>query len=208
MNRQVRDLPWVKVDKEYVFDTPNGKKTLSDLFDNRSQLVVIHFMFGPGWKEGCPACSFGADHNDGIVVHLEHHDVSFVVVSRATLPEIEGFKNRMGWHFKWVSSHGSDFNFDYNVSFKDDGGEVEYNYRPMPFVMEELPGISMFYRDEAGNVFHTYSAFARGMELVGGVYGFLDHLPRGRNENGPHYDLNDWVRHRDKYGDAAPAKCH
>jgi len=205
LNQRARELPWERVDKEYRFEGPNGVETLSDLFDGRSQLIVTHFMLGPGWKEGCVGCSFGADHNDGIVVHLEHHDVSYVVVSRAPLPEINAFKKRMGWHFKWVSSHDSDFNFDYHVSFKQEGdekGKAYYNYETIQSSMDELPGISLFYKDPAGVVYHTYSAYARGVELLGGVYGFLDHLPKGRNETGRNRNLTDWVRHHDKYDDA------
>jgi predicted dithiol-disulfide oxidoreductase (DUF899 family) len=199
---ECRALPWVKVDKNYVFDTASGKQTLADLFGDKSQLIVTHFMLGPEWEQGCVGCSFGADHYDGIVVHLEHHDIAFVVVSRAPLPKIDAFKKRMGWRFKWVSSYGSDFNHDYHVSFTEDEiaqGKVYYNYEFRPIGIDELAGTSMFYRDEAGNIFHTYSAFARGSELVGGVYGYLDHLPKGRNETGPGHNLTDWVRHHDRY---------
>jgi predicted dithiol-disulfide oxidoreductase (DUF899 family) len=202
LTAKCRELPWVKVEKEYVFDGPNGQETLADLFDGRSQLIVNHFMLGPGWKEGCVGCSFGADHDDGILVHLEHHDVAFVAISRAPLPEIEAFKKRMGWHFKWVSSYENDFNFDYHVSFTKDeiaNGRVYYNYEFRDLQIEELPGTSMFYKDATGGIFHTYSAYARGSEMVGGVYGYLDHLPKGRNETGPNHDLTDWVRHHDKY---------
>jgi predicted dithiol-disulfide oxidoreductase (DUF899 family) len=205
LNAESRELPWVRVEKTYVFDGPNGKETLSDLFAGRSQLIVNHFMLGPGWNEGCVGCSFGADHNDGIIVHLEHHDVTFVAISRAPRPEIEAFKKRMGWRFKWLSSFGSDFNYDYHVSFTPDEirkGQVYYNYDMREFQVEELAGTSMFYKDENGDIFHTYSAFARGSEMLGGVYGYLDHLPKGRNETGPNHDLSDWVRHHDRYGDA------
>jgi predicted dithiol-disulfide oxidoreductase (DUF899 family) len=205
LNAESRELPWVRVEKMYIFDGPNGKETLSDLFAGRSQLIVNHFMFGPGWKEGCGGCSFGADHNDGIIVHLENHDVSFVAISRAPWPEIEAFKNRMSWRFKWVSSFGSDFNYDYHVSFTPEEvrkGNVYYNYDMREFQVEELAGTSMFYRDEKGDIFHTYSTFARGAEMLGGAYGYLDHLPKGRNETGPNHDLSDWVRHHDKYGAA------
>src|ERR1700722_14911184 len=202
LNAERRALPWVRVEKNYVFDGPNGKETLADLFDGRSQLIVKHFMLGPGWKEGCVGCSFGADHNDGILVHLEHHDVAFVAISRAPLPEIEALKKRMGWHFKWISSYGNDFNFDYHVSFTKDeiaNGRVYYNYELCELQIEELAGTSMFYKDVTGGIFHTYSACARGSEMLGGVYGYLDHLPKGRNETGPNHDLSDWVRHHDKY---------
>jgi predicted dithiol-disulfide oxidoreductase (DUF899 family) len=205
LNAESSELPWVSVEKTYVFDGPNGKETLSDLFAGRSQLIVNHFMLGPGWKEGCVGCSFGADHNDGIIVHLEHHDVTFVAVSRAPRTEIEAFKKRMGWRFKWVSSFGSDFNYDYHVSFTPDEirkGKVYYNYDVREFQVEELAGTSMFYKDANGDIFHTYSVFARGSEMLGGAYGYLDHLPKGRNETAPDHDLSDWVRHHDKYGDA------
>ncbi|MBV9875907.1 MAG: DUF899 domain-containing protein [Verrucomicrobia bacterium] len=199
---ECRALPWVKVEKNYFFDTASGKQTLADLFGDKSQLVVTHFMLGPDWEQGCIGCSFGADHYDGIVVHLEHHDVAFVVVSRAPFPKIDAFKKRMGWRFKWVSSYGSDFNYDYHVSFTEEEiaqGKVYYNYAVQPIDIDELAGTSMFYRDAAGNIFHTYSAFARGSELVGGAYGYLDHLPKGRNETGPRYNLGDWVLHHDRY---------
>jgi predicted dithiol-disulfide oxidoreductase (DUF899 family) len=197
-----RELPWVKVEKSYLFDGPDGKETLGDLFDGRSQLVVNHFMFGPGWKEGCVGCSLGADHLEGPKVHLEHHDVTVVVISRAPLNEIESFKKRMGWRFKWVSSYGSDFNFDYHVSFTKEEiekGKIYYNYETRDFQIDELAGTSVFYKDDAGDIFHTYSTFARGSEMLGGLYGYLDHTPKGRNETGPNHDLSDWVRHHDRY---------
>jgi predicted dithiol-disulfide oxidoreductase (DUF899 family) len=197
-----RGLPWVKVEKNYQFDTPDGKQTLADLFEGRSQLIVQHFMFGPGWKEGCVGCSFKADHVDGALVHLEHHDVSFVSVSRAPLAEIEAFKKRMGWRFKWVSSYGSDFNFDYHVSFRPDeiaGRTVYYNYAFRDFISEEASGNSVFYKDASGNIFHTYSTFARGDETLDTTYMYLDLTPKGRNETGPYHNLGDWVRHHDRY---------
>ncbi|MGH8504104.1 MAG: DUF899 domain-containing protein [Gammaproteobacteria bacterium] len=194
-----RELPWVKVEKHYVFDGPDGKQTLADLFDGRSQLIVYHFMFGPGWKEGCDGCSFLADHIDGANLHLAHHDVSLVVVSRAPWREFEAFKKRMGWRFKWVSSYGSDFNSDYHVSFtKDDiaNGNLSYNYEAYePTSEEEAPGISVFYKDENGDVFHTYSAYARGGDILIGAHNYLDLTPKGRNET----SIMDWVRLHDKY---------
>jgi len=204
LSRQRRELPWVRVEKRYVFEGPNGKETLADLFDGRSQLIVDHFMLGPGWKEGCVGCSFGADHIGGALVHLEHHDVTLVVVSRVPLPEIEAFKKRMGWRFKWVSSYGSAFNYDYHVSFpKDDiaKGKVYYNYEMRDFQSDELPGTSVFYRDEAGDIFHTYSCYARGGDILLGTYNLLDLTPKGRNETGPNHNLTDWVRHHDRYDD-------
>lgn len=198
LSAERRRLPWVKVDKAYVFDGPKGKESLADLFDGRSQLVVYHFMFGPGWKEGCPSCSFLADHLEGTLVHLEHHDVKVLAVSRAPLPQIEAFKKRMGWHFKWVSSHDNDFNRDYHVSFtKDDiaKGAMYYNYDVRKFPGEEAHGASVFYKDASGDVFHTYSAYARGCDILLGTYNWLDLTPKGRNETSP----MSWVRHHDKY---------
>jgi predicted dithiol-disulfide oxidoreductase (DUF899 family) len=203
VNRQRREMPWVKVEKEYVFDTPDGKKTLAELFDGRSQLIVYHFMFGPGWKAGCVGCSFFADHVDGANMHLAHHDVTFVAISRAPLSEIQAYKKRMGWRFNWVSSNGSDFNYDYHVSFTKDEfakGKVYYNYEMTEASMEDLHGTSVFFKDEAGAIFHTYSAYARGDERGLGTYMFLDLTPNGRNETGPNYNLTDWVRRHDEYG--------
>jgi predicted dithiol-disulfide oxidoreductase (DUF899 family) len=203
LSRLRRELPWVKVEKPYVFDGPNRQETLADLFGGRSQLIIKHFMFGPGWKEGCVGCSFGADHAEAALVHLENHDVALVAVSRAPAPEIEAFKKRMGWHFKWVSSHNNDFNHDYHVSFtKEDAakGKVFYNYEMTDFVSEELSGLSVFYKDAGGNIFHTYSCYARGDEKVVSAYMLLDITPKGRNETGPNGNLSDWVRHHDRYG--------
>ena len=205
-----RALPWVRIEKPYRFEGPDGQETLADLFAGRSQLVVDHFMLGPGWKEGCVGCSFGADHVDGALVHLEHHDVSMVAVSRAPWPEIAQFKRRMGWRFKWVSSFGSDFNYDFHVSFRPEDlakGKVMYNYALIDAGIEELPGTSVFYRDAAGQVFHSYSSYARGGDLLCGTYNVLDLTPKGRNETGPNHNLTDWVRHHDRYdaGTAAAA---
>ena len=203
-----RALPWVKVDKTYVFDGPNGKQTLPELFDGKSQLLVYHFMLGPGWVQGCPSCSFLADHFDGAVAHLAQRDVTLVVVSRAPLAEIEAYKKRMGWRFKWVSSYGSDFNRDYHVSFSKDemAGEVEYNYAMGKFPSEEAPGISAFIKDEAGEVFHTYSAYARGLDILIGTYHFLDFAPKGRDEDGLPWTMA-WVRRHDEYEGAAKSCC-
>ncbi len=210
LSAERRALPWVKVEKAYRFDTAEGSKTLGDLFGGRSQLVVDHFMLGPGWGQGCVGCSFGADHI-GCLVHLEHHDVSVVVVSRAPLAEIEAYKSRMGWRFDWVSSCGSDFNFDYHVSFTRDDlakGKVYYNYRETEGGIEELPGLSVFFKNEAGEIFHTYSSYARGAEELITTYMILDLTPKGRNETGPNRNLTDWVRRHDEYEDApAPASC-
>jgi len=207
LSTERRALPWVKVEKAYRFDTTEGSKTLADLFGGRSQLVVDHFMLGPGWGQGCAGCSFGADHI-GCLVHLEHHDVSVVVVSRAPLAEIEAYKKRMGWRFDWVSSFGSDFNFDYHVSFTPDDlakGKVYYNYRETDGGIEELPGLSVFFKNEAGEIFHTYSSYARGAEELITTYMVLDLTPKGRNETGPNRNLTDWVRRHDEYEDTAVA---
>ena len=208
INAERQKLPWVKVDKDYVFHTPAGKKTLGDLFDGRSQLVVYHFMLGPGWKAGCVGCSFFADHVDGPNIHLAHHDVSFVAVSRAPLNEIEAYKKRMGWRFNWVSSAGSDFNYDYHVSFRKEDlakGKVYYNFEMTDGSMEDLHGTSVFFRDENGAIYHTYSSYGRGDERSLGTYMFLDVTPKGRNETGPNFNLTDWVRRHDEY-DQSPAK--
>jgi predicted dithiol-disulfide oxidoreductase (DUF899 family) len=203
MSEARRALPWVKVDKSYAFDTPSGKKTLSDLFDGRSQLIVKHFMLAPGQKDGCVGCSFESDHAEAALVHLQNHDVSYVAVARAPLAEIEAFKTRMGWSFAWVSSFGSDFNYDFNVSFTPaqiaDGSAI-YNYRAGPLPLEDLSGLSVFIKGADGAIYHTYSTFGRGAEERLGTYVLLDLTPNGRNENGPNHSLTDWVRHHDRYG--------
>ena len=198
-----RSLPWLRIDKAYTFDAPEGRCTLADLFGGRSQLMVQHFMLGPDWEEGCPSCSFMADHTDGMSVHLSARDVTFAAISRAPLAEIERFRRRMGWRFTWVSSFGSDFNYDFHVSFTPQATteQVYYNYGLQPFECEELPGISVFYKDAAGKVFHTYSAYRRGVEAMMGTYTLLDLVPKGRDEgDGP----MAWVRHHDRY-EPAPA---
>ncbi len=203
LSAERRELPWVKVEKNYLFDGPGRKETLADLFGGRSQLIVYHFMFGPEWEQGCPSCSFLSDHIDGSVVHLAHRDVTFVVVSRAPLPKIEAFKKRMGWRFKWVSSYGSDFNFDYHVSFTKDAmtkGKVYYNYDMNEFPSDEGPGISVFCKDGSSDIFHTYSAYARGLDILVGAYNYLDLVPKGRDEAELPWTMA-WVRHHDKYGD-------
>jgi predicted dithiol-disulfide oxidoreductase (DUF899 family) len=200
--RMRRELPWVKVDKAYQFDTPRGRQSLADLFGSRSQLVVNHFMLGPGWKDGCVGCSFAADHVDAMLPHLAQRDVAYVAVSRAPLAEIEAYKKRMGWHFDWVSSFGSDFNFDYNVSFRPEDlakGETVYNFTANRSSMSELPGISVFYKDSDGAVFHTYSCYARGLDMMNGAYHFLDLTPKGRDEAGLSHTM-EWVRLHDEYG--------
>lgn len=207
---QRRALPWVKVDKPYVFDGPNGKQTLTDLFDGRTQLVVRHFMFGPGWGEGCVGCSFWADHLDGALVHLAQRDVTVVVVSRAPFAKIEAFRQRMGWRFKWVSSYGSDFNYDFGVSFTAEqlaAGKVNYNYGLTANAGEEMPGLSVFYKNDDATVAHTYSSFARGNEPMLGTYTILDLTPMGRNETGPRGNLTDWVRLHDRYDEDGGSCC-
>lgn len=193
-------LPWVRMEKEYIFDTPDGPRTLADLFDGRSQLLVQHFMFVPGWKEGCPSCSFMADHSDGMNMHLSHHDVTLVAVSRAPLADIQRYRVRMGWKFLWVSSNGSPFNYDFRVSFTPEqvaSGHVDYNFgEGDDEAEEEFPGLSAFFKDEAGNVFHAYSTFGRGVEVMMGTYAMLDLMPKGRNEVG---GMGDWMRRHDRY---------
>jgi predicted dithiol-disulfide oxidoreductase (DUF899 family) len=210
VNARRRELPWVKVEKDYVFDGPNGKGTLADLFAGRSQLVVRHFMFGPGWEEGCVGCSFWSDHLGGALPHLEHHDVTVVVVSRAPFAELEAFRRRMGWHFKWVSSYGGDFNYDYHVSFTPEqvaSGKAYYNYGLTDRVGEEMPGLSVFHQAEDGTIAHTYSSYARGNEPMLGTYSILDLTPKGRNETGPNHNLTDWVRLHDRYDETAASCC-
>jgi predicted dithiol-disulfide oxidoreductase (DUF899 family) len=201
LSAERRELPWVKIDRDYVFEGPNGTETLADLFAGRSQLVIKHFMFGPGWADPCVGCSFESDHIDGVVVHLEHHDVSYVAVSRAPYPEIAAVHKRMGWKFRWLSSHGSDFNYDFNASFTPEqiaAGKATYNYRDGATPMEEMSGRSIFYRNDSGEVFHTYSSFARGGEVMLSTYALLDMTPKGRNET-IRGNLTDWVHRHDEY---------
>jgi predicted dithiol-disulfide oxidoreductase (DUF899 family) len=204
--RKRRELPWEKVEKNYVFDTPAGKQSLADLFGGKSQLIIYHFMLGPGWEAGCPSCSFLADHFDGAVIHLAQRDVSFVVVSRAPLSEIAAFQRRMGWRFKWASSFSNDFNQDYQVSVtpqEQAGGKVLYNYEFIEnFPSEERPGASVFYKNAAGEIFHTYSTYGRGLDILIGTYHFLDLAPKGRDEEGLAWSMA-WVRHHDRYDGAA-----
>jgi predicted dithiol-disulfide oxidoreductase (DUF899 family) len=197
-----RELPWTKVDKDYTFDSLNGPVSLADLFEGRSQLAVYHFMFGPEWGEGCPSCSFIADHLAPAVVHLQARDVSLVVISRAPLAEILPFKERMGWSFNWVSSHRNDFNFDYHVSFTEDEmtrKTVYYNYQLMEFPNEEAPGFSVFARGRDGEICHTYSTYGRGVEQFMGTYTILDLMPKGRDEDPAKFYKMDWVRYHDSY---------
>ena len=206
LSAERRNLPWVKVEKEYVFEGPGGKQTLADLFGGKSQLIVYHFMFAPGWVEGCPSCSFLADHFDGSAIHLAARDATLLAVSRAPLSQIEAFKKRMGWRFQWLSSYGSDFNRDYHVSFTPEemaSGKVNYNYDMTGFPAEEAPGASVFYKDATGAIFHTYSTYGRGLDILIGAYNFLDLLPKGRDEGGLKHTMA-WVRHHDKYSEGRP----
>ena len=203
-----RRMPRLAVEKEYRFEGTDGPLSLADLFGGRRQLIVYHFMLGPGWQEGCPSCSFLADHIDGAVVHLAQRDVTLVAVSRAPLRQIEAFKQRMGWRFTWVSSYGSEFNFDYQVSFTKAqmaSGAVDYNFAAREFPSEEAPGLSVFYKDEPGDVFHTYSAYARGLDLLVGAYNYLDLAPKGRDEEALAFTMA-WVRHHDRYSDGATGR--
>jgi predicted dithiol-disulfide oxidoreductase (DUF899 family) len=202
LSRERREMPWERVEKEYVFEGANGVESLADLFAGRSQLFVYHFMLGPGWKEGCPSCSYLADSFDGVTIHLAQRDTAFVVISRATLPEIEAFKQRMGWKFKWVSANQSDFNYDYQVSMGN--GEkvnesVYYNYSLTKFPSEERPGASVFYKKNE-EVFHTYSTYARGLDILLPVYNILDMTAKGRDEGALPHPMA-WVRHHDRYSD-------
>jgi predicted dithiol-disulfide oxidoreductase (DUF899 family) len=200
LSRARRELPWVKVDKEYVFDTSKGRKTLAELFEGRSQLIVYHFMYGPDWREGCKSCSFWADNFAGALVHLNHRDVTMIAVSRAPLEKLLAYRKRMGRVFQWASSLGSDFNRDFDVTFTPEEiekGEALYNYRASKFPSEEAPGISVFSRSE-DDVFHTYSCYARGLDMVNGAYQYLDLVPKGCDEDGLPYTMA-WLRHHDKY---------
>jgi predicted dithiol-disulfide oxidoreductase (DUF899 family) len=199
LNRQRRELPWVKVDKAYVFDGPNGKETLVDLFEHRSQLVVYHFMFAPDWDAGCPHCSFWADNFNGAIVHMNHRDVTMVAISRAPYDKLAAYKRRMGWTFKWVSSGNTDFNFDYHVSFTPQevaAKEAFYNFRTQNPIMAEREGCSVFFKDPTAAVFHTYSAYARGIDLMNTSYNYIDLTPRGRDEG---ERSQYWVRRHDEY---------
>jgi predicted dithiol-disulfide oxidoreductase (DUF899 family) len=204
LSQKRRELPWEKIEKNYVFDTVQGKETLADLFGDKSQLIVYHFMLGPGWEAGCPSCSYLADHFDGAAIHLAQRDVSFVVISRAPLSEIEKFQRRMGWKFKWVSAFGNDFNHDYQVSASPEektADKVLYNYELTTFPSEERPGASVFYKNQAGQIFHTYSTYGRGLDMLIGAYHFLDLAPKGRDEADLAFSMA-WVRHHDKYDGA------
>jgi len=201
LSAQRRNLPWVRVDKEYAFEGTNGKESLRQLFSGKSQLIIQHFMFAADWEAGCKSCSFWADNYNGIVDHLSQRDVAFVAVSLAPISRIEAFRKRMGWSFKWVSSFGGDFNHDFHVSFTPEElatGQIYYNYAWRKAMAPELPGTSVFYQDENGTVFHTYSCYGRGLDMMNAAYHYLDLVPKGRDESGLAYP-QAWVRHRDQY---------
>lgn len=206
LTAQRQQLPWVKVEKDYTFDGPDGRESLAELFGSRHQLIVYHFMFHPEWREGCKSCSLVADHYNPAIVHLNNRDVSMVTVSRAPLEKLQAFRERMGWSFKWVSSLGNEFNRDFNVTFTEEQLQqktANYNFEFKPFPMTEAPGISVFAKDDAGQVFHTYSSYARGLETFMSVYNLLDIVPKGRDEGNDAYAMQ-WVRHHDCYGAADP----
>ncbi len=208
LNAARRALPWTKIEKPYVFSSPSGPVALAELFEGRSQLVVQHFMFGPGWEEGCKSCSYMMDHFNAAAVHLPARDVAFATVSRAPIEEIVPFKQRMGWNVNWVSSSGTDFNFDFHVSFTPEelaSGKVHYNYRQQAFPREEAPGVSVFARDASGTIYHTYSTYGRGVEFIMGTYTILDMVPKGRDEANLDYGM-EWVRHHDRYDHVLAAK--
>ena len=203
LSRERRELPWVKVETEYVFDGPGGKLSLADMFEGRSQLIIYHFMFGPEWQEGCPSCSFWADNFNGVGIHLNHRDINMVAVSRAPLEKLDAYKKRMGWIFPWYSSYGSDFNYDYQASYtpeemSQDG--IFYNYEVRKFPSEETPGISVFYKDEQGEIFHTYSCYSRGLDMLNGAYHHMDLVAKGRDEDELPQSMA-WLSRHDQYSD-------
>ena len=202
LTRKRQQLPWVRSDKEYVFEGPGGGESLADLFAGRKQLLIYHFMFGPDWEEGCPSCSFWADNYEGIDIHLAHRDTTLLAISNTSVQKIEEYRKRMGWKFKWVSSLGSDFNREFHVTFTQDevdNGEMYYNYHMTKFPSSEGPGISVLYRDDSGDIYHTYSCYARGLDMLNGAYHMLDLTPIGRNETGKGNMY--WLRRRDQYDD-------
>ncbi len=204
LSRERQALPWVEVTEDYAFDTEDGRKSLADLFGDHSQLIVYHFMYGPDWEKPCKSCSFWADNFERNIVHLAARDVAMVAVSRAPLAMLTAFKKRVGWTFDWVSSQDSDFNYDYEVSFTSEArekGELRYNYRASQFPADEAPGISVFKKDEDGRIYHTYSTFGRGLDMMNAAYHYLDLVPKGRDEAS--FDMPmTWVRLRDEYATA------
>jgi len=198
LSQHRRSLPWVKLEKHYVFAGADGQQSLSDLFAGKSQLIIYHFMFGPDWEESCPSCSFWADNFDGIAIHLAHRDITFMAISNAEYEKLEAYKQRMGWEFNWVSSLHSDFNYDFGVSFTPEEKEKDetfYNYRKQAYFIDELPGVSVFYKDEQGDIYHTYSTYARGLDILNGAYNYIDLSPKGRDEESG----MSWVRRHDQY---------
>jgi predicted dithiol-disulfide oxidoreductase (DUF899 family) len=201
LSQQRREMPWARVDKNYIFDGPDGKVSLAELFAGKSQLIVYHFMFDPSWDAGCKSCSFWADNYNPIIVHLNHRDANLVAVSRAPLAKLQAYRKRMGWSFKWVSSSDNDFNYDYHVTYTPDElakGEGYYNYRMGKTISGEMPGISVFHKDADGNIFHTYSTYERGLDMLNGAYHIMDLLPKGRDEKGLEF-TQEWVRRHDEY---------
>jgi predicted dithiol-disulfide oxidoreductase (DUF899 family) len=200
LSRERRELPWERVEKNYVFQTRDGRESLAELFAGRGQLIVYHFMYGPDWDGGCKSCSFWADNFNGVICHLNQRDVSMVAISRAPLEKLEAFRKRLGWNFKWASSAGNDFNFDYHVSFKpEQAGQAMYNFATYDASNEELPGISVFLKDASGSIYHTYSCYSRGLDMMNTAYHYLDLVPKGRDEAGlPH--AMAWVKYHDLYG--------
>ena len=199
LSAERRALPWVKVENDYVFDGPEGKQNLSDLFNGKSQLIIYHFMLGPDWDEGCPSCSFWADNFNGIDIHLAHRDISFLCVSRADINKIEAYKKRMGWDFKWVSSLNNTFNYDYGVSFtpeEKEANEITYNYLKQPYFIDELAGTSVFIKDDQADIYHTYSTYSRGLDILNGAYNYMDLTPKGRDEGD---GIMHWLRRHDQY---------
>ena len=199
LSKERRALPWVKVEKDYIFDGEKGQQNLADLFEDKSQLMIYHFMLGPDWEEGCASCSFWADNFNGIDIHLAHQDISFLAVSSAKYEKLSAYKKRMGWNFKWMSSFDSDFNHDLGVSFtaeEKELNEISYNYRKQPYFIDELVGVSVFYKNDENEIFHTYSTYSRGVDILNGAYNYIDLSPKGRDEkNG----IMNWLRHHDQY---------
>lgn len=199
LSQQRRSLPWVKIEKDYVFEGADGQQSLSDIFADKSQLIIYHFMFGPDWEEGCPSCSFWADNFDGIDIHLAHRDITFLAISRAEYKKLEAYKQRMGWSFNWLSSLHSDFNYDFSVSFtpeEKEKNETFYNYRKLPYFLDELVGVSVFYKNEQGDIYHTYSTYSRGVDILNGAYNYIDLSPKGRDEES---GMSSWLRRHDQY---------
>ena len=194
-----RALPWVEINKEYIFGGAKGQQSLAELFEDKSQLMIYHFMLGPDWEEGCPSCSFWADNFNGIDIHLAHRDIAFLAVSRASYEKLAAYKKRMGWSFKWISSLNSNFNYDMSVSFtveEKEKNEITYNYRRQPYLMDELQGVSVFYKNNQGEIFHTYSTYARGVDVLNGAYNYIDLSPKGRDEG---EGIMNWLRRHDQY---------